>query len=125
MSFRRWKTLAETLELKRKVREYRTKNIDLTQAHVSARFGITEERFRRLLTDEIPYPARYKQAAARLRKYGLSIEEVAENYEAGKRYCKACEAWKTQKEFNRVGSETLKHRSIYCGQIEAGNDRKS
>tara|TARA_R110002167_G_scaffold85247_1_gene231328 strand:- start:50 stop:265 length:216 start_codon:yes stop_codon:yes gene_type:complete len=64
-----------------------------------------------LLRADPPYPARYKQAAARL---NIDIEVVAKNYEEGKRHCGLCLKWDEMKHFGLYGSATPKHRSARC-----------
>jgi hypothetical protein len=114
-------TLADMIELRDRIRKYWAANSDLPQYQVAKRFGMNAGKLKILLSSEKPYPARYRQAANRLRAYGIGIDEVAENYEADRRHCRLCMKWDSIENFGTYSAPTIRHLSAFCGGKKNGN----
>ena len=105
------KTLESELMFQRRVIKARTDNPDLPVAALCERFGIYPQRLRTLLSGSIPYPARYKIVARRIKR---PVEEVAENKDAKRSWCKECVGWFQNTEFYDSGNLTLIHYAHLC-----------
>ncbi len=104
-------TIGDLVRLQARILKYRNENSDLPKYAVAKRFGLTAARMDQLLRADPPYPARYKQSAARL---NIDIEIVAKNYEEGKRHCGFCNRWDDTSQFGLYSSNTPKHKSARC-----------
>tara|TARA_R100000808_G_scaffold14529_1_gene34246 strand:- start:17077 stop:17442 length:366 start_codon:yes stop_codon:yes gene_type:complete len=111
-------TIEDLLRLKKRIMKYWAANRDLPKFAIARKFGVGDHKLQYLLTANPPYPARYKQAAKRLK---IPVEEVAKNYEAGKRWCSICCTWDKVENFGNYSAPSIRHRSVFCGGKKNGN----
>lgn len=109
----RWKvsTLKGQLELQAKIRRTVEINPDIPLYVIASRFRINVGKLREYLSDVIPYPSSYKLTANRISQ---TLEQVAENRDAGRAWCKHCAAWFDGENFYLSGNLTLKHYAEKC-----------
>jgi len=109
----RWKvnTLEGQLELKAKIRRTVEINPDIPMYVIAQRFRMTVAKLREYLSDVIPYPSSYKLTANLIPQ---TLEQVAENRDAGRAWCKYCVEWFDEDKFYLSGNLTLKHFADKC-----------
>ena len=105
------KTLASELRLQARVKKTWDENPGMTMTILAERFGANVPRMKALLSDAVPYPPGYKLTAGRI---GRSVEEVAENKEAGRCWCRDCQAWGPGAEFYDSGNLSRRHYAYAC-----------
>jgi len=105
------------------VRRCHKLNPELTMKDLGARFRITGQKAKRLLTEGPVFPKAYKIAARRLRAHfpGKThheiLELVTEHKESGRQWCSVCRSWDDSGQFSEGASVTRRHKRKRCRDL--------